>query len=103
MNLMQALMDRDLEWDPGGKLTLLFRATEMAGECGEACNVIKKLERARLGLRGSTATIEDLSQELADVVITAYLTALTAKIDMDQAIKDKFNASSEKLGLRARL
>jgi len=95
--IQQALAERDLEWDPEGKLTLEFRATELAGECGEACNVVKKLCRERLGLRGSRASLSDLKDELEDVIICVGLLANSAGIELNVA--DKFNASSRKLGL----
>ncbi len=66
---------------------------------GEACNVVKKLERERHGWRGSRATLDDLAQELADVVICADLCAVTAGIDLDAAVVAKFNATSRKQGL----
>ena len=96
-DLQHALAKRDLEWDPEGKLTLEFRATELAGECGEACNIVKKLCRERLGLRGSRATVTDLKDELEDVIICVGLLANAAGIQLNVA--DKFNASSTKLGL----
>lgn len=95
--LQEALAKRDLEWDPEGLLTLEFLATELAGECGEACNVVKKLVRERLGLRGSRATKQDLKDELEDVMICVGLLANAAGIKLNVA--DKFNASSKKLGL----
>src|SRR5690606_32982880 len=66
-------------------------------------NVIKKLERERLGIRGSRATTEMLAEELADVVICADLIAMDAGIDLDAAVAAKFNATSEKVGLPTRL
>lgn len=99
--LQQALAIRDKEWDPEGKLTLEFRATEMAGECGEACNVVKKIVREKLGLRGSRATLKDLKDELEDVIICVGLLANAAGITLEP--RDKFNASSEKLGLTHRM
>lgn len=95
--IQEALAVRDLEWDPYNKLTLEFRGVELAGETGEACNVIKKLVRERLGLRGSRATVQDLKDELEDVIICAALAANAAGIKLN--IADKFNASSRKLGL----
>ena len=95
--LQDALARRDLEWDPENKLSLEFRGVELAGEAGEACNVIKKLCRERLGLRGSRATLQDLKDELEDVIICALLAANAAGVTLDP--KDKFNASSTKLGL----
>lgn len=102
--LQEANIARDREWNTGSeKLSLSFRGNEMAGEVGEACNIIKKLERERLGIRGSRATLDDLADELADVVITAHLTAMDAGIDLDAAVKRKFNATSEKYGLETRI
>lgn len=98
--LRQANIERDKEWNPEGGLTLEFRGNELAGEVGEACNIIKKLARERLGIRGSRATLAELAEELADVVICADLIAMQAGIDLSHAIEMKFNASSAKLGLQ---
>jgi hypothetical protein len=68
--LQQAHVERQEEWCPDQKPDLSFRGNEMAGEVGEACNVIKKLERERQGWRGSRATKQQLADELADVVHT---------------------------------
>lgn len=94
---------RQQEWDPRKQLTLLYFSNALAGEVGEACNVVKKLERDRLGLRGSHATIAELAEELADVVIYAALLAARANIDLGQAVIDKFNATSDAVGMTARL
>lgn len=89
------------EGDPAPDLA--FRGIELAGEVGEALNIIKKIERERHGWRGSRATLEDLADELADVVICADLAALAVGIDLTAAIVRKFNATSEKVGLPQRL
>lgn len=103
MNLVElraANQARDAEWvSPGAKLSLSFRGNELAGEIGEACNVIKKLERERLGLVGSRATIDDLAEELSDGVICIDLIAMDLGIDLGRAIASKFNATSQKRGL----
>lgn len=101
--LRSANEDRQQQWDPEAKIDLSFRGNELAGEVGEACNVIKKLERMRLGIRGSKVTKENLAQELADVVICADLIAMECGIDLMKAVEDKFNATSEKYVLDARL
>lgn len=98
-----ANLKRQAEWDPANVLTASFRGNELAGEVGEACNVIKKLERARLGLPGSRSTLEALAEELADGVICISLIAATEGIDLAQAIVDKFNKTSDKIGLGVRL
>lgn len=101
--LRAANIARQAEWDPSDKITLTYRLNELAGETGEACNVGKKIERERLGIRGSRDTVEHLAEELADVVICADLVAMAEGIDLDAAIERKFNDTSEKVGLRTRL
>lgn len=103
-NLRAANIARNQEWNTGSeRVSMTFRATELAGEVGEACNVIKKLERERIGLVGSRDTKEHLAEELADIVICTDLVAMDADIDLDAAIAAKFNATSEKNGLATRL
>lgn len=98
-----ANIKRQAEWDPANVLTASFRGNELAGEIGEACNVIKKLERERLGLPGSRATIEALAEELADGVICISIIAVMEGIDLAQAIVDKFNKTSDEVGLGIKL
>lgn len=86
---------RDALWDPEHKISPLFRAVECAGEVGEVMNVIKKLEREKMGLRGSRDTIEHLAEELADGIICLSLIAMQYGIDLDDAVVRKFNATSE--------
>lgn len=102
--LSQANAIRQKEWDSDNKITPSYRGNELAGETGEACNVIKKLERERLGIAGSRDTPEHLGQELADVVICAFLCAMDyPSINLEREIALKFNATSEKIGLRTRM
>ena len=101
--LRDANVARQAEWDPDNRITLEYRGNEMAGEVGEACNVIKKLARERMGIRGSRATRTELSEELADVVICADLIAMHIGIDLGDAVKEKFNKTSAKIGLRTRI
>jgi NTP pyrophosphatase (non-canonical NTP hydrolase) len=93
---------RQTEWDEGNQISLSFRGNELAGEVGEACNVIKKLDRERMGIKGSRDTVAHLAEELADVVICVDLIAAAAGINLDEAIRDKFNATSEKHGFKTR-
>lgn len=102
--LRQANETREHEWEadePTGEgFSLLFLSNAMGGECGEAQNVVKKMERARMGYRGSKATAADLAEELADVVIYLDLLARKAGIDLSEAVTHKFNATSTKLGFK---
>lgn len=102
-NLRDANIARQADWCPEQVPDLSFRGNELAGEVGEVCNVIKKLERERLGWRGSRDTVEHLAEELGDVVICASLIAISAGIDLDESVIAKFNATSEKVGLPHRL
>ncbi len=101
--LRAADVERQDEWDKEGGISLEYRGNELAGEAGEACNVIKKLVRERLGIRGSRATVADLAAELADVVICADLIAMSEGIDLGLAVQQKFNATSHKYGLVTRI
>lgn len=94
---------RQKEWDQNDTITLGHRGNELAGETGEVCNIIKKLERERLGLRGSRATKEQLAEELADVIICADLIAMHCGIDLQAAVIEKFNETSKKYGLKTQL
>ena len=101
--LRDANQARQSEWDPTDSIDLAYRGNELGGEAGEAQNVIKKIARERLGIRGSRATADDLASELADVVICVDLIAMSEGIDLGKAIADKFNATSEKYGLETRI
>lgn len=101
--LLRANTARQEEWDSGNQIDLSYRGNELAGEVGEACNIIKKLERERLGIRGSRANVGNLADELADVVICVQLIALTAKINLEDALISKFNDTSERMKLNTRL
>jgi hypothetical protein len=90
---------RQREWDAGNQITLAYRGNELAGEVGEACNELKKLERERLGIKGSRTTIEKTMQELADVVICSDLAAMAIGGDLGAAVASKFNNTSTKVGL----
>jgi NTP pyrophosphatase (non-canonical NTP hydrolase) len=76
----------------------------MAGECGEACNIVKKLRRheTHTGTSYNTPELEALlpmlADELADVVTYADLLADKYGIDLDRAVREKFNRVSEAQG-----
>lgn len=80
-----------LEW------TATDWACEMAGECGEACNKVKKRRR------GENVPLQEVADELADTVIAADLLAIRLGIDLGEAVRVKFNATSLKNGLPQRL
>lgn len=71
----------------------------MAGECGEACNVVKKIDRDGL----TSERVVALAKELADVVTYADLLASRYGIDLGHAVAMKFNEVSERVGSALRL
>lgn len=94
---------RQKEWDTGGKMTPSYMGNELAGETGEVCNIIKKLERESFGMKGSRATIDQLGDELGDIIICVDLVASHYGINLWEAVKNKFNKTSEKNGLYTKI
>ena len=67
-------------------------ACAMAGECGEVCDQIKKLRR------GDQPSKDAIASELADVIIYADLLAARLDIDLGEAVYEKFNEVSRRVG-----
>lgn len=122
--LRAANIARNPEWFPDGAPPVLpasFRGLELAGEVGEGveaalthlamltassgriCNILKKLERERLGLNGSRSTKEALAEELGDFIICADLVGMDFDIPLWPSVVSKFNATSNKLGMKTLL
>lgn len=83
-------------------------AVATTGELGEACNVIKKLNREREGLRGNGTVTQDelrvqLAKEIADTAIYLDLLASAAGVNLGDAIIAKFNEVSERNSFAIRL
>lgn len=85
------------EWTPSDW------ATAMAGECGEACNIVKKLRRItnRAWSVASKENVEtyirlrkELASEIADLIIYTDLLAYVFGIELDETIIRKFNQVS---------
>lgn len=72
-------------------------ACALAGETGEACNLIKKLHR------GEDINIEEIGKELADVVIYADLLATRLGLNLGDCVKEKFNEVSDRVGSNIKL
>lgn len=94
---------RKAEWHSENteEWTLLDWSNELAGETGEACNVVKKIRRittgvARRGPKSEEELLEALKKEVADVVICADLLAMQAGFSLGDAVRDKFNETSAK-------
>ena len=93
---------RTLRWHSEGldSWSMADWAVALAGEAGELCNVVKKLNRVRDGLRGNKETPEELQKELAneaaDIYLYLDLFCQSQGIDLPTAIKSKFNEVSTK-------
>lgn len=93
-------LERCQRWHPKGidSWSLSDWATAAAGEMGEACNVIKKMNRVRDGLVGNKESEkelqEQLGQEIADTVIYLNLLSTRAGLNFGEIIRNKFNAVS---------
>ncbi len=92
---------RHKEWAHGEHVELSFRGVELAGEVGEVCNEIKKLERIRLNLAGGKTDLEGIKEELADVLICADLIAMDLGIELGPEVQKKFDKTSKKYGLKS--
>lgn len=119
-DLRTALAARSAQWTGKLKTGGLFRLVEQGGEAGEvasavlpllehlaavgrAQNVAKKLYREEQGWVGSRATKQQLADELADSIITAYNTAAEYDIDLEEAYRTKFNETSDKVGIKVKM
>ena len=104
--LRQKNIERQEAW-PGAEEVegdLAFRGLELAGETGELCNVLKKIERIRRGVAGTKpeelpGLLAHVKEELGDVVICVDLIAMELGISMEEAVPEKFNKTSVKYGI----
>jgi len=80
--------------------TLNDWATALAGEVGEACNVMKKIRRGDVTLDEARPA---LASEFADVLGCLDILAAEAGIDLADAYVAKFNAVSDRYGSAVKL
>ena len=75
----------------------------LAGEVGELCNEVKKLERQLPSDPSPEELKGAIAEEMADVIIYLDLLAAKLNIDVEASVKAKFNKVSEKLGFPERM
>lgn len=129
-DLRYSNLERQRVWPGGENCDLLFRTVEVGGETGELMtkvetllgvlieshhlggmagefmNKVKKLYRIKRGITGSKGLTEadllqDITEELADIIISVDLIGMDLGIDLGQAVIDKFNKTSKKHGVPA--
>lgn len=102
-------LQRCLRWHPAGinSWSLSDWAVALAGEVGELCDAVKKLNRVRDGLVGNKVPEHELHaalwKEAADVYLYLDLFARAARFDLANAVRLKFNEVSERNGFPERL
>lgn len=109
--LRSANLSRCRRWHPGwphGGWTGADWSNALAGEVGEAANVVKKLRRwdtgaANEGDPDEITLLEMLRAELADIACYLDLLAAFYGINLSDAIRAKFNVVSERQGFPERL
>lgn len=106
--LRTANANRGVEWC--GKKTgiedMEFCAIELGGESGEALDAVKKYLRFLNGWKGGVEqeqAVDAIAKELADVVICADRLAESLGIDLGEAVKRKFNITSDRYNLSVKL
>ena len=76
--------------------------TAVTGELGEAANIAKKLNRVRDGIPGNSESPEQLkaalADEIADTFIYLDLLAQSQGFSLEDAVFDKFQRTSNKIG-----
>lgn len=116
-NVRHANVERQKEWDGDAQFSELFFGAALSGEGGElaeivlalqvqaaigkANNIVKKMERGRLGLAGSRATLQELGKELADVLTYVDLLAHKVGLDLASCWVNKYNEVSDKYGMHS--
>jgi NTP pyrophosphatase (non-canonical NTP hydrolase) len=88
------------EKEDGSDWTLGEWMNAVAGELGEAANIIKKVRRGDMTLEEARPL---LAAEFADIVTYLDITAMQAGVDLGKATIDKFNEVSERVDSSVRL
>lgn len=79
----------------GSDWSLAEWCNAVTGELGEAANLIKKVQRGDYTLEESR---QDLADEFADIVTYLDILAMRAGVDLGEAVKNKFNLVSRRVG-----
>lgn len=102
---------RALRWHNGDlhQWSVSDWAVAMAGEAGEVCNAVKKLRRVECGIvqaagpADRSQAVSEISEEIADTFIYLVLLANVLNIDLESAVREKFNAVSIREGFPERV
>lgn len=87
-------------------LTQMMLLASFGAAIGKSQNIVKKMERTRLDVAGGISEEQgkqNLADELADVFIYLDLLAASYDINLEEAIRSKFNRISVKYGFPQRI
>lgn len=89
---------------------LTYWTTALAGEVGELCNMIKKIQRVEKGgvdggssYKASQINKKMLQEEIGGIAIYLDLLSSLLEIDLEEAIIETFNKRSDELGFTHRI
>lgn len=106
-DLRSANEARQAHWGGTDNWTLADWSNAVAGEVGEACNVVKKIRRTELGTTGNKkptdAYYDQLETEIGDALIYLDLLAAKAGLTLDGCVSRAFNEKSAELNMPVRL
>jgi NTP pyrophosphatase (non-canonical NTP hydrolase) len=86
--------------EDGSDWSLSDWSNALAGEVGEAANIIKKIRRGDVSLEEIRG---ELGKEFADILAYLVLLAYQAGVDLEDAAIEKWNDVSERVGYSVRL
>lgn len=76
---------------------------DLAIDVGMVSNMIKKLERERMGLVGSRTSLESLADGLNAIIFSVHRLAECLAIPVNACVAQKFNLTSRRYGLKTEM
>lgn len=107
--LREVNMTRCQRWHDPESWSLSDWGVAMAGEAGEVCNAIKKMNRLRDSMRQKTGpqdsktALQALATEIGDTAVYLDLLAQRAGLRLEDCVRDTFNRVSVREGFPDRL
>lgn len=104
-------LSRALRWHKGGlqEWSISDWAVATAGECGEMCNAVKKLNRVehamqqKAGPQDYETALNAVKMEIGDTAVYLDLLAQRLGLTLEDCIRDTFNRISQREGFPERL
>lgn len=103
--LRRVNLSRANRWHKNGleEWSLSDWCVALAGEVGELCNEVKKLNRERDSIEQSSKRRINIAEELADIQLYLDLVAQRAGVNLEDATIVKFNKVSKEMSFPERL